>query len=176
MSVPLGYEIQTPHLTLRRMNADDAPRVHEIQSNWNVTRMLSKATFPPVLEHLRAWLAPHEAEWTAGTDYRFAANADARVIGCADINDIGAGCGVLGYWFDEAYWGRGLAGEAVAAVVNFGVKQVGLKSLRAGHAYDNPASGRILTKLGFRWINDAESWSQSRQTTITQRKYQLSVS
>lgn len=173
MAIALAHSIRTPRLTLRRMTAADAPRVHEIQSNWNVTRMLRMASFPPTLDEIHRWLAGHEDEWLSGTAYRFALVADERVIGCADVDEIASDSGDLGYWLDEAYWGRGLAGEAAGAVRDFALGTVGLKRLLSGHAADNPASGRILTKLGFRWIGDATTWSRSRQEQIIHRKYEL---
>jgi [ribosomal protein S5]-alanine N-acetyltransferase len=157
------------------MTADDAPRLYEIQSNWHVARMLARASFPPVLASLHSWLASHDGEWIAGTDYRFAVIYDGHIIGCIDINDIRQQCGVLGYWFDEAYWGHGFAKEASTAVVAFALTDIGLKELTATHAEDNPASGRVLASLGFRWIGDVESWSQSRQETIKQRRYSLAA-
>jgi RimJ/RimL family protein N-acetyltransferase len=175
MGVPLEHEIRAQRLLLRRLTIADVPRLHEIQSNWNVTRMLSLASFPPVLEDLRRWLSPHETEWTSGTAYRFAVISDAHVIGCADLDGIKARSGSLGYWLDEAAWGRGLASEAAAAVLNFARESLGLVHLRSGHAFDNPASGRVLTKLGFRWIGDADTWSRARQQMIVHRKYELTA-
>ena len=162
MAIALAHSIRTPRLTLRRMTAADAPRVYEIQSNWNVTRMLRMASFPPTLDELRHWLTLSEGEWSSGAAYRFALVAGERVIGCADVDEIASDSGDLGYWLDEAYWGRGLASEAAAAVRDFALDSVGLKRLLSGHAADNPASGRVLTKLGFRWLRDATSWSRSR--------------
>jgi RimJ/RimL family protein N-acetyltransferase len=173
MPIPLQLEIRTPRLTLRRLTAADAPRMHEIQSNWNVTRMLRMATFPPALDGMRQWLAAHEGEWLAGTAHRFAVVADGQVIGCADVDGIADGRGELGYWFDEASWGRGLASEAATAVLDFALDTVRLNRVVSGHAADNPASGRILRRLGFRWVGDATVWSRSRQTEIVTRKYEL---
>ncbi len=175
MGIPLQHEIRTSRLTLRRLTVADVPRLHEIQSNWNVTRMLSLASFPPVMDDLRRWLSPHEAEWSSGAACRFAIVSDGQVIGCADIDGVSAGSGSLGYWLDEAAWGRGLASEAAAAVMNFALERLGLVRLRSGHAFDNPASGRILTKLGFHWIGDADTWSRPRQETIVHRKYELTA-
>jgi RimJ/RimL family protein N-acetyltransferase len=58
-------------------------------------------------------------------------------------------------------------------VLDFAVGTVGLGRVVSGHATDNPASGRILRKLGFRWTGDATVWSRSRQAEITTRKYRL---
>ena len=96
-----------------------------------------------------------------------------QVIGCADVGEILSGTGELGYWLDEAYWGRGIASEAAEAVLNFALGTVGLERLLSGHAADNLPSGRVLTKLGFRCIDNVRFWSRSRQEYIIQCKYEF---
>jgi RimJ/RimL family protein N-acetyltransferase len=55
----------------------------------------------------------------------------------------------LGYWIGKPYWGNGYCTEAVAAMVEFGFSQFGWRKIYAEHFSDNPASGRVLEKLGF---------------------------
>jgi len=55
----------------------------------------------------------------------------------------------LGYWIGKPYWGKGYATEAVAAVVEFGLADLGLRKIFAEHFKSNPASGRVLEKTGF---------------------------
>ena len=55
----------------------------------------------------------------------------------------------LGYWVDAARHGRGLATQAVAAVVEFAFSDAGLHRLEAGTLPDNVASQRVLEKNGF---------------------------
>ncbi len=55
----------------------------------------------------------------------------------------------LGYWFARAHWGKGYATEAAGAVLRL-AKVLGHDHLVAGHFMDNPASGRVLRKIGFR--------------------------
>lgn len=163
----------TARLTLRPFELEDAARAVEIQSNWNVTRMLRMAPWPSTLPLMRDWLATHAAEWRAGTGYRFAIVHRGRLIGCADVDEIGGGQGVIGYWLDEAAWGRGFASEAARAVIDFAFDQLGLERLRSGHAADNPASGHVLQKLGFRRCGELRAWSRSRQAEIEQLHYDL---
>jgi len=171
--IPLDMRLKTPRLTLRRFQASYAERVAEITANWNVARMLRLAPYPQSVEEKRAWLVGHEADWIAGEAYRFAVIEDGVLIGCADIDEIGAGLNEIGYWLDERCCGRGLASEAATAVVAFALGPLGLTRLTSGHAFDNPGSGRVLTKLGFRWTEDATVWSLPRQAEITQRRYAL---
>ena len=60
-------------------------------------------------------------------------------------------CGFeLGYWLGRPYWGMGYATEAAAQVVAFAFRNLRAERVWAGWFFDNPASGRVLEKLGFR--------------------------
>ena len=67
---------------------------------------------------------------------------------------------------------RGFASEAAEAMRHFAIETVGLRRLLSGHAIDNPASGHILIKLGFRPTGETEVWSQSRQETVLHKTYE----
>ena len=166
-----GMSLRTARLTLRPFRGDDAARVLTIQSNWAVMRMLRVATYPATLHSTRQWLASHEGEWRSGAAYRFAVVLDGAVIGCADVDEISHGRGDLGYWLEEAAWGRGFASEAAGAVVAFAFELLGLDGLNSGHARDNPASGQVLRKLGFRRIGETTAWSNPRGEKIDQCVY-----
>ncbi|HEY1753642.1 MAG TPA: GNAT family N-acetyltransferase [Caulobacteraceae bacterium] len=173
MQVPLDTRLTTPRLTLRRFVAADAERVAEITGAWNVARMLRLAPYPQTVEEKRAWLVSHEAEWVAGEAYRFAVIEAGRLIGCVDIDELASGLNEIGYWLDEAAWGRGIASEAATAVRDFALDRLGLARLTSGHAFDNPGSGRVLEKLGFRRFEDVTVWSLPRRAEILQHRYEL---
>jgi len=163
----------TPHLILRPSSAGDAERAFEIRSEWEVSRMLSMASYPPDLQVLRGWFADHPRQWAAGEAYRFAVEERGRFVGLVDIDGISEGQGKLGYWLDRSVWGRGFASEAAAAVVRFAFAEAGLRQLRAGHAGDNAASAKVLRKLGFEPVDTVEMISHSRGELIQQRRYVL---
>jgi len=56
----------------------------------------------------------------------------------------------LGYWLGVPYWGKGYATEAAREMVRHGFEDLNLHRIFASHFKHNPASGRILTKLGMR--------------------------
>lgn len=168
-------QIVTDRLVLRPTNLADAERAFAIQSDWEVTRMLRMAIFPPEREGMRAWFSDHEREWVEGSAYRFAVEAGGLMVGVVDIDEISDRQGELGYWFDRAAWGRGYAFEAAQAAVDFAFRTIGLGRLRSGHAADNAASGKILSKLGFRSIGTARVMSHSRGEEIQQRSLELAA-
>lgn len=54
----------------------------------------------------------------------------------------------LGYWIARDHWNRGYATEAIRAVLRL-ARALGHRRIVAGHFADNPASGRVLRKVGF---------------------------
>ena len=56
----------------------------------------------------------------------------------------------LGYWLGVPYWGQGYATEAALEMLRYGFENLGLHRIFASHFKHNPASGRILEKLGMR--------------------------
>ena len=164
---------KTSRLVLRPTRGSDADRAFEIQTDWEVTRMLRMASFPPDRQEIRRWFADHQREWSAGEACRFAVELEGKMVGVVDVDGIAEREGSLGYWLDRAAWGRGYAFEAAHAVTRFAFEDVGLSKLKAGHAHDNPASGRVLTKLGFSPLDTVQRFSRARGENITQRRYVL---
>ena len=56
----------------------------------------------------------------------------------------------LGYWIGVPYWGKGYATEASRALVDYGFGTLGLRRIFASHFANNPASARVLRKIGMR--------------------------
>jgi [ribosomal protein S5]-alanine N-acetyltransferase len=168
-------KITTDRLVLRPSSCADADRAFEIRSDWEVARMLRMASFPPDRGELRRWFADHGREWSEGQAHRFAVDLEGRMIGLVDVDGVARGEAQLGYWLERAAWGRGHAFEAARAVARFAFEEVGLSRLRAGHAIDNPASGRVLAKLGFRPLDTVRRFSRPRGEDILQRRYVLTA-
>jgi ribosomal-protein-alanine N-acetyltransferase len=56
----------------------------------------------------------------------------------------------IGYWIGKAYWGQGIASEAIKLVLIFAFKKLKLHRLSAGVFKENPASKKVLLKNGFK--------------------------
>jgi len=70
-------------------------------------------------------------------------------MGVMDLFTNCDGDSELGYWLARDYWGHGYITEAAAAVLLEGFSALSLPYIDAGYFVDNPASGRVLDKLGF---------------------------
>lgn len=160
-------------IALRPTEPGDADAAFTIQSHWEVARMLAGARFPPDRAELAGWFHDHPREWRDGEAFRFAIDRAGELVGIADIEAIRGESGSLGYWLAPNVWGLGLATEAARLLVDFGFYQIGLAELRAGHAADNHASGRVLRKLGFALVATTRLMSRSRGEEIDQCRYLL---
>lgn len=170
-----AIRLLTERLALRPTVPDDVERALDIGANPAVARNLVSATIPPDIQKMTGWFRSHSDEWREGSAYRLAIDLDSRMIGVCDVFDIAEGEGEIGYWTEQAIWGRGFGLEAAERLVRFALEDVGLNKIRAGCTDDNIASAAILTRLGFQPVADVRVFSQSRETEITQRRFQLVV-
>lgn len=139
---------RTKRLTLRPGWPEDAPAVAAALAHHDVARMLSRVPYPYAVEDAAAFLdrprGPCEPRFLI-TAHGGAAPA---IVGGIAITDHGEGA-ELGYWLTRDAWGRGYATEAGRAVIEMARHALPLARIDAWHFLDNPASGRVLRKLGF---------------------------
>jgi len=56
----------------------------------------------------------------------------------------------IGYWIGKPYWGKGYGTEAAHAVLQYGFEVLRLNRVHSKHFSNNPASGRIMQKIGMK--------------------------
>ena len=64
--------------------------------------------------------------------------------------EIGEQDAELGYWIAKPYWNRGICTEALRLLIAYCREQKGFQTLWSDFFVDNPASGRVMEKCGFR--------------------------
>lgn len=69
-------------------------------------------------------------------------------IGSISVVEIENDVPEIGYCIGRSWWGQGITSEALSAVLDFLFQEVGVESIIAKHAVDNPASGRVMEKCG----------------------------
>ena len=144
--------LKTEHLILRPMQVRDA---EDMYRNWasdpEVTKYL---TWQPhaSLDVTRAILADWEAQYKDPKYYHWGMELDGQLVGTVGVVDVNerARAMELGYCMSRAYWGKGLMTEAVCAVRDYLIGEGNVNRLVIRHAVQNPASGRVATKCGFR--------------------------
>ena len=97
------------------------------------------------------WIKTHQEKFENGEQVNFAItlSADGSFAGGISlVVDQDQDSAELGYWIAKPYWNLGYGTEAAAAVVRYGFETLGLNRVHAAHFTRNPASGRIMQKIG----------------------------
>ena len=157
---------RTERLLLRPGWPEDAPAVHEAINDRDIVRMLARAPWPYTLKDAEQWLE-FEPDPLHPNFLLFERTAGAPVfIGSAGLGKDDKGQSEIGYWLRRSHWGKGFATEAGRAVVDI-ARALGHRHLSSGHFTDNPASGRVLRKLGFRPTGKIEQRSTRGRESAT---------
>jgi RimJ/RimL family protein N-acetyltransferase len=135
---------------VREWRPEDKPALIRHANNRNVWRNLVH-TFPhPYTEAAAdAWITMAGAP---GRDIHRAIVVDGQAIGGVGVNagtGISERTGLFGYWIGESHWGQGLATAAAGALVADAFSSGQFSRLEASVFSWNPASMRVLDKLGF---------------------------
>jgi RimJ/RimL family protein N-acetyltransferase len=139
---------RTERLLLRPGWAEDAPALAAAIADERIVRNLATAPWPYRLRDAEAFLAqPRDPVLPALLVFE-RTEAAPRLVGSCGLGRRPSGAIELGYWIARPFWGRGIATEASQALIGI-ARALRLPSLQASHFLDNPASGRVLEKLGF---------------------------
>ncbi|WP_434453108.1 GNAT family N-acetyltransferase [Lentzea sp. E54] len=87
--------------------------------------------------------------------------ADGRVVGSI-ASFVIEGDTEITYWVDRAVWGQGVAGRAVALLLD----EVTVRPLHARVASDNAGSLRVLTRAGFEIVGTDVGYAAARKAEI----------
>ena len=139
---------RTPRLLLRPGFPEDAPALATAIADQAIVRNLAVVPWPYGLRDAEAFLASPRDPVLPSLLIFERTPAEPRLIGSCGLGRRPSGAVELGYWIARPYWGRGFATEACSALIDI-ARTLGLASLEASHFIDNPASARVLEKLGF---------------------------
>lgn len=142
--------IKTKRFLLRPLEAGDAPRLVDLCNDPDIARNTARICIPYALDDAQAFIAYAAKAAAAGEEFPFAVCRDGAVVACAGAKPHGEKACELGYWVGADHRGQGAASEAGDGVLQFALAALQPKTLTSGFFADNPASGRVLEKLGFR--------------------------
>lgn len=142
--------IHTNRFLLRPFDKADAPALAALCNDELIARNTSRIPYPYTDEDADYGVQSAMAGFTNGSDLRFAVCDGAEIVGCCGVTRITVEMFELGYWIAAPARGEGAATEAARAVAHFAFQRRDAEKLLAGHFADNPASGRVLEKVGFR--------------------------
>lgn len=166
---------RTPRLLLRPPWPEDARALAAALADREIAANLMQAPHPYTLADAQAFIARCAA---AEPGPRFViltreaeGTAVAGTIGLDRNDDSGAW--ELGYWVAKDWQGRGYATEAGRAVLELAFLGLRLPRVTASYFMDNPASGRVLEKLGFAPAGNGSRYSQARGCNVPCRNVAL---
>lgn len=142
--------IGTKQLRLRPFQTTDAEAVHRLAGSQDV----AAGTFLPHPMDRQAaqdWVTERLNDQAAGTGVTFAITLleNGELIGSIGMElMLVHEQGRLTYWLGRDYWNQGYGTEAVMALVEYGFNSLKLHRIYAPHFHTNPASGRVLQKVG----------------------------
>ena len=184
LNFPQDYVLTTERLALR------PPEPGDVDALW------PHVTNPKVTEFL-AW-NPHEnKEVTLGLinsliqaqqsekGYHWVVVQNQEICGIVSLIDVRRqhrcwtiNRAELAYWLAPKFQKQGSMTEACKAVLEFAFTNLKLHKVIAFHASDNPPSGRVIQRLGFRYVGEEleafcknERWHDLKQYEILEREF-----
>ena len=149
--------LRTARLILREPRDSDAPAWEKLCQPLEVAKNTLRMPHPYPPGAALEWVARLRQSHARGESFVFAVlvrdepDGEGTLIGSAGLHvDPPHRHAEIGYVLGIDRWGKGYATEAARAIVEFGFGTLRLHRLHAGYYTRNPASGRVLEKLGFR--------------------------
>jgi len=146
--------LETARLILRPFSLDDAPTVVRQAGRREIADTTIAIPHPYPEAQARDWISRQSATWREGREIVFAIvlRSERRLIGAIGLREINSEHrqAELGFWIGVDWWGRGYATESARAVLGFGFQSLRLNRIYAHHMVRNPASGRVLEKIGMK--------------------------
>ncbi len=143
--------INCERLRLRPFRRTDGGEVKRLVSERDVIGNLDDLPEPYEDGMAEAWIKTHHDKFVRGEEIVFAIveRESERLLGSIGLKVNKRNQNAeLGYWVGKPYWGRGYASEAGRAVLRYAFAGLGLHRVCAGCFPDNPASVKVLEKLG----------------------------
>lgn len=138
----------TPRFILRTPNDQDIPAIIKIAGDWEVAKCLTGVPHPYTTSDARFFLdvvVPSSLVWVVTER----SNGDVVAVIGLTLESPKSDVVLFGYYVAREHWGRGIATEAGAVVLAYGIGLVGKAALASSFFVGNAASCRVLEKLGF---------------------------
>lgn len=160
-------QITTNRLRLRPLELTDAPDIQRLAGDREVASSTENIPHPYEDGMAERWVESSKRKFRRGELVNFAITlkSSGDFIGAIGLRlDSENNEAEVGYWLGKPYWGQGYATEAAVPVIELAFWELDLDRVRAFHFTRNPASGRVLEKVGMSYkgrLNQAqEKWGE----------------
>ena len=147
-------ELITDRLLLRPFTLADAPVAQQLAGDRDIASNTLNIPHPYENGMAEEWISTHQEQFEQGESVIFAITLrnDDGLIGAIGLTiNQRYERAELGYWIGKPYWGNGYCTEAAKAVLHYGFTVLGLHRIYATHMSRNPASGRVMEKIGMKY-------------------------
>lgn len=143
--------LETDRLRLRPFQLEDAQAVRELAGDYEIAKTTLNIPHPYPEGAAEEWILSQSTAVATGTGRHFAI-----VLKANDMYIGSMGLGIhrthqraeIAYFIGRPYWGKGYATEAAQQVLRYGFTELGLHRIFAFAFTDNPASTRVMEKIG----------------------------
>ena len=139
--------LRTARLTIRPFTLDDASAVQRLCGAYEVALNTLLIPHPYPDGAAEQWISRHAEDYAQNRIHNFALD-DGQLAGAMGLVMKGDAIAEIGYWIGVPFWGRGYATEAAREVLRYGFDDCSLHRIFAGYFTRNPASGRVMQKIG----------------------------
>jgi RimJ/RimL family protein N-acetyltransferase len=145
--------LETERLILRPFTLADAAEVKRLAGDRDIASTTITIPHPYEDGMAEEWIGSQQERFDKGEAVPFAITHGEQgyligSIGLQIAKELDRAD--LGYWIGKPYWNQGYCTEAAQAVVRYGFEVLGLHRISASHITRNPASGRIMQKIGMK--------------------------
>ncbi len=146
------FSLNTERLLIRRFNIADAPTVQKLAGD-RVIADTTRIVPHPYLDGLaEEWIQSQQPPGPESTTIELAITLrqDTTLVGAISLVAINRqdSRAELGYWIGKPFWGKGYCTEAASEILRYAFETVRLNRVSARHLARNPASRRVLEKIG----------------------------
>ncbi len=140
--------LTTERLVLRPFVLADAPAVQRLAGDREIAANTLLIPHPYPEGAAEEWIKGHD-EQSPNQIFAISLRGVGEAMGAIGLHvERKHERAEIGYWLGVPYWGHGYTTEAARAVVGYAFAEGGINRVFAYHFSRNPASGRVLLKLG----------------------------
>jgi ribosomal-protein-alanine N-acetyltransferase len=145
--------LSSTRLTLRPFTMNDAPDAQRLAGDREIADTTINIPHPYPDGAAEKWISTHQEAFdkTGSATWAVTLKESGQLIGAISLTvDNNFDRAEIGYWIAKTFWGQGYCTEAARAVLDYGFMQAGLNRIFAWYLTRNPASGKVMQKIGMK--------------------------
>ena len=164
--------LRSPRLVLRAPRMSDTGALALYAGDQRVANMTTAIPHPYPPGAAEAYVEAIEADRSPETVWAIDATPDggSELVGVISVKRA---AGEIGYWVGPPFWGTGYASEAALMVCRYLLVDCSLPKVTAHVLFDNPASQRVLRRVGFRQTGETWLYSVAREMEVPAISFEL---